>query len=249
MDNSSASQNVGQLAAGAMQPRFDRSRGTIQNLADFGARQFLLIEQDKTRAVVFPELLQSALKFLAQFAVFGRGPTLRCFDDVRNGRQPGPLFQSRPAAIDGNRHQPRNEGATSVPTPQVAEYPEENLLRHILGIFPVPQHAITQPENPALKPLHKRAHRSLVTLDAALNKCGISAGHECLKSGFGLTTADRQHGSGLPVPEDLPSTGISGFRIFRAFREMCCDVHRMSPGMTGCPANAHVLDWMHSRAI
>ena len=48
----------------------------------------------------------------------------------------------------------------------------------VFGVFAMPQHPEADSEHAPLKTLHKRAHRRLVVVQAALNQDGVRIGHE-----------------------------------------------------------------------
>jgi hypothetical protein len=98
---------------------------------------------------------------------------------TNNLRTPLALRQPRPAAIDGNTHDPGLQASLHIPAAQTAEDAQEDLLGDIFCIVPVMEHTNAETENVGLKLIHQSPHRVRVVTQTAPDENCFVSGH-CL---------------------------------------------------------------------
>lgn len=102
---------------------------------------------------------------------------------------------------------------------KTAKSSHENILSHVLGIFPMPEHPETQTEHRPLEPFHQTAHTGLFTAQAASDECRIIVGHKhfALQNSFKSGNAPPWSGV-LPVlPRKSRESFIKGVAPARIF--------------------------------
>jgi hypothetical protein len=169
---------LGQFAPSAVQPSFHSAGRAPHDLTDLGATEFLVMEQNKAQAVLVAERLQCQLQFFGQidrFAQGGVGGLLEAKFGCHG--MPRALLQDGPATIGGDRQQPRLQRSLPVPAMQTAEGAEKYVLRDILCVLPMPQHAVAQSENGTLKRLDERAQSGRISGQTAPNEFDLVVNH------------------------------------------------------------------------
>src|SRR5688572_5374576 len=78
--------------------------------------------------------------------------------------------QQAPAAVARNRQQPRRQVARSIPVRQAPQCPNKALLRHVFGVLPVAQHAVTKTKYLAVELFHKPQHGGLLARQTTVNQ-------------------------------------------------------------------------------
>jgi hypothetical protein len=82
---------------------------------------------------------------------------------IERERQPSPAAAIQAAAnVDRDAKKPRREFALGVEPPQVFLEPQINLLRRVLGVFVVLQHAVGDAKNAMLVKLQQRFKSSQI---------------------------------------------------------------------------------------
>jgi hypothetical protein len=106
--NSASPKPIGQLPARPVKPGFDRPFWTVHHIRDFGATEILLIKQQKAETVIVPQLANGRLQFIGKIPRgIGVGGDRLIEVQGSAGGNSGPLCESRPTAIGGNRQNPR----------------------------------------------------------------------------------------------------------------------------------------------
>jgi len=149
LQDSTLAKLLNQLSPSAVYPRFYGSQRAGHRCADLCITHLMLMKQQERLAILFANSRQSQLYFLSQ--VFTAGLLVRSvrqvIDKSRRPRTPATRRQKSTTAIAGDRQQPRQELALLVPRFQTSQCADERFLRHVLGVLPVAEHAITQPED------------------------------------------------------------------------------------------------------
>ncbi len=151
-----------------MHPGLDSPQGNAHRLGNFPVTQFLFMKQNKRLAIILANSRQSQRHLFGQ--VLGslniRQAVGNLFRQHFRGGTALARGKRRPAAVAGNCQQPRFKIAGRIPTVQVLQHPHKSLLGHILGVLPLPKHAVAQPEDLTSKAFHQGQHRPLVASQA-----------------------------------------------------------------------------------
>jgi hypothetical protein len=109
MWNDSASpQTVGQLATRPVKPCFHGSLRAAHDGRDFGTTQILLIKQQKTEAVIFPQFANGRLQLIGEIRRCGGTDGYRLIQVLGAADWiSGALSQGRATAIGRDRENPR----------------------------------------------------------------------------------------------------------------------------------------------
>jgi hypothetical protein len=151
--DSATAECLDHFSASSMNPSLHGPQWAIECRADFGIAQLLLVKQQKRLPVFAPQTRQRSPQLLSQ--VPGRlvvGPMVREVLDQRRARRAAhPLRQMAAAAIAGDRQQPGQELAASVPPRKAFQRARKGFLSHVLRVLALAKHAIAQAEYLALE--------------------------------------------------------------------------------------------------
>jgi hypothetical protein len=178
--NSATSKTLSQLPASPVQPRFDRPFGTAHHVRNFRATEVILIEQQKTKSVIVPQLADGVLQLIGKVPRIAGTRSDGLVNKQRSPRIPRPLLQSRATPIRGNREDPWFQRALRVPRLQAAKSPEKDVLRHVFRVFTLSQHPETKGENQRLEALDQFARSSLLAAETPLDQaCFVGHSTPC----------------------------------------------------------------------
>jgi hypothetical protein len=165
------SELIDNLAARPVDPGLDCAQGATHRRGDILVTHFVLVKQDKRLSVFNSDVQQRPLDLFAQMA--GGVAVVRLVGRLLGkGTGGGPATadgNQRPAAVAGDRQQPRHKLARPVPMGQAPQGPNKALLSHVLGVLPMTEHAITEAEDLTLEPIHKLDHGDLLARQTTVN--------------------------------------------------------------------------------
>jgi len=106
--NSASPKPISQLPACPVKPSLNRPFWAVHDVGDFGATEILLIKQQKAETVIVPQLANGRFQFIGEIPRgIGVGGDRLIEVQGSAGGNSGPLSESRPTAIGGDRQNPR----------------------------------------------------------------------------------------------------------------------------------------------
>ena len=182
---SALAEQVRHFFAGTVQPSFDGPFRAVEHFGNFFDGQFLLIKQDETLLIFGTQCHQSFLDFFGIIALVGSSSLRQPIRlQVGRSRPATTFFPMGSTTVPRDGQQPRSQWTFTVPTMQVAERSQEDLLRDVLGIVATAEHSQAESKNHAFETLNEQPLVGDIASQATLDQLDLADVHA--QAGFPL---------------------------------------------------------------